>query len=184
MPRGREWPAMADTELPRPLEFDADDDAIVIRPNWGTPAVGLILGLVSAIVLIAGTDAQIRNFCPYGWPMAKYALWALVIAGIQMLGSRGRLVRIFRDGRVVLSGKVFWLPWRVEYKSGDMLGLAASTKVRHDRLEDYGPVETHRIVLVHISTAETELVRCRSRAHLGDCRRAIEAFTGIPLAVR
>lgn len=168
---------MANDPLPKPLKLGANGDAIVIRPGIGTPAVGLVLGLVSAVILVVTTDDQIRNMAPWMWPVGKYALWSFVFIGTHLMGSRSRLVEVFRDGRVVASGRLCWIRWRMEYGPNDMRGLAASTTVVRDP-EGYGGSETHRLVLVYISGAEMELLRCRSREHMGDCRRAIEAFTG------
>ncbi len=170
--------SMANAEL-----LKAEGDVLRFSTLSQVGPASLLLAILAAGVLcvrmIGGTEAEMPILRVFPW----YRTVAWVLLGVGLVGSLHwrRQVLFHRNGEITVVNGFLFFDTRRHYGKEGTFGLVAHEFERDD--ED-SHVENYELRLVFMDGKRVTLIRFASLSDLHDCRRAIERFTGEPIAYK
>lgn len=148
---------------------------------WSLIGLAFIAGALAFAFLQAMVDVPLM-----GEPEEIFyvAVSVMFVLGLLLFSLYKRKVLIHKNGSVTIIKHFLFLPMRKEYTPDDVFGLAArrresSPNTYHDYHHE--PPDVYWIELILSDGNRIRLFYCYNRENLGDCRRKIERFTGIPV---
>ena len=143
--------------------------------------IALLAGALLFIVLQAMVDQPLFDELKGTFYVC---ILVMIVVGFILTSFLKRRIMIHQDGTVSIERYFLFRPFRRHYTQDEMFGLAVYEYDHegHRKSEQEWTFPIYRIELVLMDGKRLTLISCGSREELGDCRRMIERFTGVPVA--